>query len=124
MTGYEQEKYIPPDFTNVTLTILEGTVACEPEVPEDKIGQSYKLTSKDHIEVVPGTLHKVINIGERSAFYMYTFFNKTKDTIQKNVPKSKLPIFKELQKRFHEMIIFGNLIVKNVFQIFRYSRCN
>ncbi|XP_047020536.1 vitamin K-dependent gamma-carboxylase [Helicoverpa zea] len=121
--GYDQEKYIPLELQNVTLTVLEGQVVFEPEVTTKQIGQSFKLTNGHRIHVHSGMFHRVLNVGKDPAFYMYTFFNAT-DVNQSNVYNTKLPIFRELFRRFTNMFVFGKLVVSNVFQLFKYSQCS
>ncbi|XP_022816293.1 vitamin K-dependent gamma-carboxylase [Spodoptera litura] len=122
--GYDQEKYIPEDLQNVSLTILEGDVVFEPEVTQQRIGQSFKLAKGHRIQIIPGTFHKVLNIGEEPAFYMYTFFNHTQGDLKELTANVKLPIFKELYRRMYNMYIFGDLVVKNIFQLFKFSQCS
>lgn len=122
--GYDQEKYIPIDLQNVTLTVLEGVVVFEPEVTKQKIGQSFKMTKGNQVQVVSGMFHKVLSIGEDPAFYMYTFYNETVVNLEKdNLPNPKLPVFKELVRRFTNMIVFGELVISNIFQLFKFSQC-
>uniref|UniRef100_A0A2A4ISY8 HTTM-like domain-containing protein n=1 Tax=Heliothis virescens TaxID=7102 RepID=A0A2A4ISY8_HELVI len=123
--GYDQEKYIPLELQNVTLTVLEGQVVFEPEVTTKQIGQSFKLTMGHRIHINSGMFHKVLNVGKDPAFYMYTFFNATDVNLdQNNAYNTKLPIFRELFRRFVNMLVFGKLVVSNVFQLFKYSQCS
>ncbi|KAF9810855.1 hypothetical protein SFRURICE_005281 [Spodoptera frugiperda] len=121
--GYDQEKYIPEELQNVTLTVLEGDIVFEPEVTNQRIGQSFKLTRGDRIQIIPGTFHKVLNIGEEPAFYMYTFFNNTQGDTKEMMPNVKLPIFKELYRRLYSMVVFADLVINNIFQLFKFSQC-
>ncbi|XP_059052353.1 vitamin K-dependent gamma-carboxylase [Achroia grisella] len=126
--GYVQEKYIPPELHNVTLTVLEGMVAYEPEVTKQQ-GQSYRLSSGNRIDVVSGIFHKVLNIGDTPSFYMYTFFNSTdiyNNITTANISKTQpfLPIGKELIKRFTGMATFADLVIRNICRIvFVRSQC-
>ncbi|KAJ8731764.1 hypothetical protein PYW08_014494 [Mythimna loreyi] len=125
--GYEQEKYIPVELRNVTLTILEGIVVFEPEVTKQRIGQSFKLTKGNRTQVIPGMFHKVLNIGEEPAFYMYTFYNSTEANLEKNhlsIANPKLPVFKELLRRLTNMIVFADLVINNIFKMFKFSQCS
>ncbi|KAJ8733012.1 hypothetical protein PYW07_015611 [Mythimna separata] len=125
--GYEQEKYIPVELQNVTLTILEGIVVFEPEVTKQRIGQSFKLTKGNRTQVIPGTFHKVLNIGEEPAFYMYTFYNGTEASLEKNHlsnANAKLPVFKELFRRLANMVVFAELVINNIFYMFKFSHCS
>ncbi|XP_052750456.1 vitamin K-dependent gamma-carboxylase [Galleria mellonella] len=116
--GYVQEKYIPTELHNVTLTVLKGNVAYEPEVSE-KRGHTQRLTSGNRIKVVSGSFHKVLNIGDSPSYYMYTFFNNTDMHTSTMTDKIqiKLPIGRELFKRFSGMATFGNLVLRNIIQI-------
>ncbi|CAG9784833.1 unnamed protein product [Diatraea saccharalis] len=106
--GYNQEKFIPKELHNVTLSVLEGIVAYEPEMTELFNGQSIKLETGESVKIKSGTFHKVINIGESYAYYMYTFFNSTEMAVGNvsEAPKPKLPIGAELVRRFNNMIAF------------------
>ncbi|KAM3961558.1 vitamin K-dependent gamma-carboxylase-like [Aphomia sociella] len=109
--GYVQEKYIPPELYNVTLTVLKGDVVYEPEVAKQYIGQSYRLTSGNKIKVASGYFHKILNIADKPSYYMYTFYNSTDlNTVIANTTQLKLPIGKELIRRFKDMVAFGSLI--------------
>lgn len=113
LSGYDQEKYIPIELKNITLTVLEGTVVLEPEVSKVPKGQSYKLTGGNHTNINSGMFHKVINIGSTPAYYMYTFVNSTLVIDQK---KPILPVAKELYVRFENMIKFVKLVITNIFR--------
>ncbi|XP_053602208.1 vitamin K-dependent gamma-carboxylase [Plodia interpunctella] len=125
--GYELEKYIPDELHNVTLTILEGKVVFEPEVTKFQNGQSYQLTEGNQARVSSGLFHKLLNIGDKPAFFVYTFYNSTeRDLKMTEVPKSepKLPILKELMRRLNSIVIFGTLVVENIFRsVFKVSQC-
>lgn len=122
--GYEQEKYIPPDFVNVTLKVLEGSIAFLPQANNFLSGQSFLLLKGDEYELVSGTLHKVIVTGTQPAFYMYTFTNSSE--LQSTVipaAKPKLPIFNELLRRFKNMFVFGNIVFNNIYNVFFQKSC-
>ncbi|RVE47233.1 hypothetical protein evm_008101 [Chilo suppressalis] len=123
---YAQEKFIPEELQNVTLIVLQGIIAYEPELSALFNGQTTKLETGDSIHIEPGTFHKVLNIGESYAYYMYTFINSTEMAVgnKNNVLKPKLPIGSELARRFSNMIKFGSLIIKSILQLFlRMSTC-
>ncbi|CAG9560729.1 unnamed protein product [Danaus chrysippus] len=113
--GYDQEKFIPSDLSNITLTILNGSVAYEPEVTSG--GHSYKLSRGDHIHLNPDTFHRVINIGDTPAYYMYTFVN-TSEIFNIEPPKPKLPVFQELHRRINNMMNFFKLVISEMFEVF------
>ncbi|XP_041976445.1 vitamin K-dependent gamma-carboxylase [Aricia agestis] len=116
--GYKQEKYTPTDLDNVTLTVMSGLIAYELEESEISQGQSYVHMVGDEIRIVPGTFHKVLNIGNETAFYMYTFKNLTEiNTPKNNTNKPKLPIHKELCRRFKDMFVFGRIVSTSTFHI-------
>ncbi|XP_028167858.1 vitamin K-dependent gamma-carboxylase [Ostrinia furnacalis] len=115
--GYDQEKFIPSELKNVTLTVLEGQVAFESEVTEAYKGQSTKLFVGNSTLVTSGSFHKVLNIGNQPAFYMYTYYNSSEVT-EPMEPKPKLPIGSELLRRLRNMLTFGYIVVKGVAQSF------
>ncbi|KAG7299861.1 hypothetical protein JYU34_016881 [Plutella xylostella] len=117
--GYELENYLPEDLTNVTLTVLGGRVAYQPEV-DNHHGQSFLLHADDHMLVAPGTFHKVMNVGRDPAYYMYTFINGTEaGSPRKEVkPATYLPITKEFARRLAGMRTFFQLVLQSIFQLF------
>ncbi|XP_060801297.1 vitamin K-dependent gamma-carboxylase isoform X1 [Amyelois transitella] len=126
-SGYELEKYIPQELNNVTLTILEGKVVFEPEVTNAQNGQSYQLLSGNKTKVKSGSFHKLFNIGDKPAYYMYTFYNSTEEELMvSEKPKSQpmLPIGRELWHRLKNMATFGRSVIENILEmVFQVSRC-
>lgn len=108
------------------MTVLEGLVAYEPEVTKLLSGQSYRLEKGNVIILAPETFHKIINIGNTPAYYMYTFANTTEaSNVISPASKPKLPISQELMRRFNNMITFSNLVITNMIQIlFQLKRCH
>ncbi|CAG4966769.1 unnamed protein product [Parnassius apollo] len=123
--GYEYEKYIPTELRNVTLTILDGLVVYEPELSRHQIGKSYQLRTGEAINIQSGIFQKVLNIGKKPAFYMYTFFNSSElnnGSVRQPVPK--LPVGRELLRRFNNMALFAKNIMTSLFQLFfNMSKC-
>ncbi|XP_073952042.1 gamma-glutamyl carboxylase isoform X1 [Choristoneura fumiferana] len=120
-SGYALKKFIPTEFSNVTLTVLQGQVAFEPEVTKYRNGQSYKLNPGYGTSIDAGMFHRVINIGKETAFYMYTFYNTTEANLKKNdkvVSKHNLPIFMELKRRFSDMLVFADNMYNGLYQLF------
>ncbi|XP_049866279.1 vitamin K-dependent gamma-carboxylase [Pectinophora gossypiella] len=116
--NYVQVKYMPMELKNISLTVLEGDVAYETEVTSSHNGQTYRLTSGNRIGIDSGLFHRVLNIGENPAYYMYTFVNSTDVNNDANMKiKPKLPIISELYVRFRSMLIFAVIIGKSVIQI-------
>ncbi|XP_063379414.1 vitamin K-dependent gamma-carboxylase [Cydia fagiglandana] len=120
---YVLEKYIPPELSNVTLTILEGEVAVEPEMINLYI-QSFQLKTGQLSRLDSGMFHRILNIGKKPAFYMFTFYNKTEALIHAHnennnrEPKFKLPIITELKIRLSNMLLFGDILFKGYYQLF------
>ncbi|CAH2232616.1 jg14809 [Pararge aegeria aegeria] len=117
--GYDQEKYLPPELTNITITVLNGTVAFQPELSRYMNAQSYRVKNGEHIKLEPGTSHKIINIGASPAFYMYTFANGSEAlNFKDSPPKPKLPIRQELLRRLRNMVKFARIVGAKVFEVF------
>lgn len=114
-TGYEQEKYIPIELTNVTLTILEGAIVYETEGTKHHLGQSYRMSTGERITLDAGLFHTVRSIGQNPAYYMYTFVNSTATV--NDIVKPKLPVGKELLIRLNKIIRFTELVYRNLFKI-------
>lgn len=123
-TGYDLEKFIQPEVTNISLTVLNGTVAYQPQISAHLIAQSSRLTKGDRIKIDPGTFHKVINIGKDPAFYMYTYANRSVAPPLGH-PKPKLPIGVELLRRVNNMAKFATTVGTHIYQLlFEFKLCN
>ncbi|XP_068630722.1 vitamin K-dependent gamma-carboxylase [Battus philenor] len=122
--GYVYERYIPTELRNVTLTILDGVVVHEPELSPKMISKSNQLEGGDSINLASGIFHKVHNIGKKTAFYMYTFYNSTDVDSTVIKPAPKLPIANELLRRFNNMKRFLKNIISSLLKIyFKLSKC-
>ncbi|XP_050342403.1 vitamin K-dependent gamma-carboxylase [Nymphalis io] len=119
---YYQEKFIPIELTNVTMTILKGMVSFEPEVKKFSQGQSFKLDKGNRVKLDPGTFHRVLTIGTEPAFYMYTFANRSESNFKDSASNPKLPVGHELMRRFNNMIKFANIVISNIYLMF-FQRC-
>lgn len=113
-SGYELEKYLARELTNVTLTILKGRIIFEPEVVPTHTGHSHILTSGNSVKLDSGIFHRVLTIGDSPAFYMYTFVNTTATSLEQKTLKPMLPIFQELSRRFRDMNRFGVIVLKSI----------
>lgn len=104
--------------------MLEGRVVYEPETAPDLIGRSYQLRTGDEIELTSGIFHKILNVGDSPAYYMYTFYNSSAVNYSLSKPVPKLPIVMELQRRFNNMTKFANDIITSLIQLlFNVSKC-
>lgn len=117
LSGYELEKYLAKELSNITLTVLKGRVVFEPEVVPMLIGHSHILTSGNSVKLDSGMFHRVITVGDSPAFFMYTFVNSTATYLEKKKLKPMFPIFKELPRRFYDMNRFGVVVFKSIFQV-------
>lgn len=111
------ENYLAQGLSNITLTVLQGRVVFEPEVVPMLNGHSYILETGDSVKVDSGLFHSVLVIEDSPAFYMYTFFNSTRKSLQKEKIKPMLPIFQELSTRFHDIKRFGIVVLKCIYRI-------
>ncbi|KAL2733750.1 vitamin K-dependent gamma-carboxylase isoform X1 [Vespula squamosa] len=68
------ENYISSDFTNVSLTVLEGEVAYN----EENQMESVTLKKGLSIDVKTEKFHRIKTITPYPACYMYTYTNQTK----------------------------------------------
>lgn len=116
LIGYEQEKYIPTEMRNVSLSVLGGVVAFEPE-QSSQHGQSHKLTSGDRMFVSSGQFHKILNIRDSPAFYMYTYYNSTESEVADQAEKKpKMPVGTELTRVFNNFVTFFEAVIMGVTQ--------
>lgn len=112
---------MPAEFSNITLTVLAGQVAFEPEVTQLYNGQSYKLVTRDHISIASGKFHRVINIGDTVALYYYTYYDSSEVDVASKI-EAKLPVGSELRGRLANMVTFVGLVargvIKSIFKLF------
>lgn len=77
------DNYISEQFTNVTLTVLEGEVAYS-----DKKGECDVIIRKgSSVPIVTGQFHKVKTISAYPACYMYTYNNSNKSLEESEAAK-------------------------------------
>ncbi|XP_011302375.1 vitamin K-dependent gamma-carboxylase [Fopius arisanus] len=95
----KMENYFSLEFSNVTLTVLEGQVTYSEEN-----WQSTVTVDKDNrVSVTPGKLHEITTVSAYPSCYMYTYTNQTKEQLAVNgitEPSRKrigFPILKEIQ---------------------------
>lgn len=94
-------------------------MAYQPEVTKFPNGYSVQLTSGDSVSVDSGIFHKILNIGQKPAFYMYWFYNSTDIADITEVSKlPDLPVITELYIRSYKIFTFGNILLQNLFQMF------
>ncbi|KYM96640.1 Vitamin K-dependent gamma-carboxylase [Cyphomyrmex costatus] len=72
--GMYLENYISTDFTNVSLTVLEGEVTYDEEESMDTI----TVSKEKSISVGTGKFHRIKTTSSYPACYMYTYTNQTK----------------------------------------------
>ncbi|XP_018368720.1 PREDICTED: vitamin K-dependent gamma-carboxylase [Trachymyrmex cornetzi] len=82
--GMYLENYISTDFTNVSLTVLEGEITYGEEQSMDVI----TVSKKKSISVGTGKFHRIKTTSSYPACYMYTYTNQTK---QLDSEKRKTP---------------------------------
>lgn len=121
--GYKLEHYISEDLTNVSLSVLEGPVAYEPEASSVTPAKTLILNSGEGINIVPGTFHVVHTISKEPAYFMYVFTNKTIANNEFNNTDykesyEKLPISKEFFKRLEKFVKFFYLTFGTIFEYF------
>ncbi|XP_063973510.1 vitamin K-dependent gamma-carboxylase [Diachasmimorpha longicaudata] len=93
------ENYFTNDFSNITLTVLEGQVIYSEENLSDitTIDKNYRMS------VTAAKLHKITTISDYPSCYMYTYNNQTKENMTMNgisePPQTRiqLPFIKELR---------------------------
>ncbi|KAK2580809.1 hypothetical protein KPH14_011543 [Odynerus spinipes] len=71
------ENYIGDDFTNVSLTVLEGEVVYN----EENQGESFVLPKGSSIGVRTDKFHRIKTTSPYPACYMYTYTNETKQKL-------------------------------------------
>ncbi|EEB12966.1 vitamin k-dependent gamma-carboxylase, putative [Pediculus humanus corporis] len=72
--GMHLENYIEMEFTNVTVTVLEGTITLE------QGNNNNTLAKGDFAKINEGTFHKIYTISTVPSCYMYTYNNFSVDT--------------------------------------------
>ncbi|KAK9298714.1 hypothetical protein QLX08_008077 [Tetragonisca angustula] len=96
--GMHLDNYISNNFTNVTLTVLEGEVTYSDERQRYDI----VLTKGSSIPIETEQFHKVTTTGAYPACYMYTCTSRNKEepemegATESDEPREALPIAKEI----------------------------
>ncbi|KAK6637526.1 hypothetical protein RUM44_007948 [Polyplax serrata] len=78
--GFHLENYIGTEFTNVTVTVLQGVVILEQEtVPlnttEDFVFVNVTLTKGESSNIKEGHFHKIYTVSDEPSCYMYIYNN-------------------------------------------------
>lgn len=76
--GMYLENYISTDFTNVSLTVLEGEVIYS----EEELANTIIVPKEKSIPVKTGMFHRVKTTSSYPACYMYTYTNQTKKQLE------------------------------------------
>lgn len=87
--GMHLDNYITKNFTNVTLTVLEGEVTYSDEKQEREI----TVAKGSSIPIETGQFHKVKTVSAYPACYMYTCTNRNKQQSETNGYFAILQIF-------------------------------
>lgn len=104
--GMHLDNYITKNFTNVTLTVLEGEVTYSDERREHDI----MVAKGSSIPIETGQFHKVKTVSAYPACYMYTCTNRNKQqsgingTTVVEESKEALPIAKEINYKIDAWI--------------------
>ncbi|KAG7208609.1 hypothetical protein KM043_014817 [Ampulex compressa] len=86
--GLQLENYICNDFTNVTLTVLEGEVTYSDDVETSAV----TVPKGESIAVRTGKLHKIKTTSAYPACYTYTYTNSTRqESEMRGMPEPKKP---------------------------------
>ncbi|XP_011879676.1 PREDICTED: vitamin K-dependent gamma-carboxylase isoform X2 [Vollenhovia emeryi] len=75
--GLYLENYISTDFSNISLTVLEGEVIYSEEESTDVV----TVSKKNSIPVETGKFHRIKTTSSYPACYMYTYTNQTKQLV-------------------------------------------
>ena len=71
--GMQLENYISNDFSNVSVTVLEGSVTYTEEESKD----TTPVTKGDWVPVKTGKFHTIKTTSSHPSCYMYTYTNQT-----------------------------------------------
>lgn len=69
------ENFISQDFTNVSLSVLEGHVTYSEDLVDDVV----TVSKGNSIKVATGKFHKIKTTSVEPASYMYTYTNGTEE---------------------------------------------
>ncbi|KAK0075118.1 hypothetical protein PV325_007335 [Microctonus aethiopoides] len=101
--GMQLDNYFSDNFSNVSLTILEGEVTYS----EDDWINEVTVMKGHSVNVTTGKLHQVKTISLHPSCYMYSYTNRTREYLEKKGivhpprKRSGFPIFKELKHRMN-----------------------
>lgn len=95
------ENYIENDNTNVTLTLIDGTVTFETELNDEVI----KLSQGDYIKVPTEVFHKITTISSRPSCFMYTYVNEAAASTPKHhqTKHSPIPIIEDATEHYNSL---------------------
>lgn len=126
--GFKMDHYIPKDLTNVTLTVLEGTV----EYTEEKTDKIRILHKDNSLLIKPKIFHRISVVSETPASYMFTYLNQTLQNLDEssrilendkrvNNKKGMLPLWTEFKMRYMDykrfIVHIGNAILHEIYGI-------
>uniref|UniRef100_A0A182NJA4 Iron-sulfur clusters transporter ABCB7, mitochondrial n=1 Tax=Anopheles dirus TaxID=7168 RepID=A0A182NJA4_9DIPT len=111
--GLTLRNYVADDLYNVSLTILKGTVRYVPSQDEHVTARSEILAPGQSTSLLAGSFHAVETIGAEPSCYMYTYVNRTKESLEAAQDEATimhatamLPLGEELQHRWENFVRF------------------
>lgn len=111
--GMFLENYITPDLTNITLTVLEGSVIYEFEDEETGQSMGVNLKKGDSYPMEAESFHRIHTTSKIPSCFMYTYVNGTKEALggseitspkPKHVMKSPFPLVEDLEERWNNFL--------------------
>ncbi|XP_058463555.1 vitamin K-dependent gamma-carboxylase [Malaya genurostris] len=122
--GFTLDNYIVPEMDNVTLTVLEGSVAYR----YSNNTESFYLSKGQYLNGIPSSFHHVKTTSHTPSSLMYTYVNKSiniapseEKLTEKRQSKPILPLWQELSHRLENYVRFlqhvGNSILYEIYGV-------
>ncbi|XP_033335453.2 gamma-glutamyl carboxylase isoform X2 [Megalopta genalis] len=115
--GMHLDNYIAKNFSNVSLTVLEGEVTYS----DEKLSEGVTLSKESSIPIKTGQFHRVKTTSAFPACYMYTYNNRNKrsetDSSDTDVRKESYSITKEINYSIDAWLRSMNHILDSFFYL-------
>lgn len=91
--GLTLENYLPPQLSNVSLTLMKGKIIIEQSNTKNVTLTSMEMDNlnfslrQNRVSILTNALHKIHSVASSPSYYMYTYTNKTEDSIVEDKEK-------------------------------------
>ncbi|XP_058833516.1 vitamin K-dependent gamma-carboxylase [Topomyia yanbarensis] len=122
--GFTLDNYIVPEMTNVTLTVLDGSI----EYTYSNNTEPTRLFKGQRLEDIQSSFHHVKTTSQTPSSMVYTYANKSmnaapseKELMERQQSKPILPLWEELSHRYDNYVRFfqhvGNSLLYEIYGV-------